>query len=158
MTPQQIYESLIALTKRHILHYIPRKRTPYIIYTSRREEPKYITIPRRVYEERKKRFEHRIESMIRYATDEECRSRMLLEYFDEKSDECGCCDVCIERRNEETLTADRFKTLARTIQDMLAQRPASRQEIVQALPYPQPQVIETLRYQQDEGNIREENR
>lgn len=158
MTPQQIYESLIALTKRHILHYIPRKRTPYIIYTSRREEPKYITIPHRVYEERKKRFEHRIESMIRYATDEECRSRMLLEYFDEKSDECGCCDVCIERRNGETLTADRFKTLARTIQDMLAQRPASRQEIVQALPYPQPQVIETLRYLQDEGYIREENR
>ena len=31
LTRQQIYETLVLLTKRHILHYIPGKKTPYII-------------------------------------------------------------------------------------------------------------------------------
>ena len=31
LTRQRIYEILLMLTRRHILHYIPRKKTPYII-------------------------------------------------------------------------------------------------------------------------------
>ncbi len=33
LTRQQVYETLVLLTKRHILHYIHGKKTPYIIYT-----------------------------------------------------------------------------------------------------------------------------
>ena len=38
LTRQRIYEILLALTRRHIIHYIPRKKTPYIIYTRERQE------------------------------------------------------------------------------------------------------------------------
>ena len=102
LSRQQIYETLVMLSQRHILHYIPRKKTPYIIYTRERQEKSRIHISKEVYEERKDSYTHRIKAMIDYATAEEkCRSRMLLRYFGEKNEHnCGQCDVC--RQSHQT--------------------------------------------------------
>ena len=82
LTRQQIYNILVTLTKRRIVDYIPRKKTPYIIYTRERLELRFLHIPASVYEERKARYEARIKAMEEYVTTENiCRSRMLLRYF-----------------------------------------------------------------------------
>ncbi len=96
LTRQQIYNILVTLTKRRIVDYIPRKKTPYIIYTRERLELRFLHIPASVYEERKARYEARIKAMEEYVTTENiCRSRMLLRYFGEKNEHnCGQCDVC----------------------------------------------------------------
>ena len=87
LTRQQIYNILVTLTKRRIVDYIPRKKTPYIIYTRERLELRFLHIPPSVYEERKARYEARIKAMEEYVTTENvCRSRMLLRYFGEKND------------------------------------------------------------------------
>jgi len=101
-TRQRIYELLILMSKRHIIDYIPHKKTPYIIFTRNREETNDIFIPESVYEERKKRYEERINAMIEYVTnDAVCRSRMLLRYFGEKNEHnCGQCDVCLNRKHK----------------------------------------------------------
>ena len=101
-TRQRIYEMLILMSKRHIIDYIPHKKTPYIIFTRNREETNDIFIPESVYEERKKRYEERINAMIEYVTnDNVCRSRMLLRYFGEKNEHnCGQCDVCLNRKHK----------------------------------------------------------
>lgn len=101
-TRQRIYELLIIMSKRHIINYIPHKKTPYIIFTRNREETDNIVIPKNVYEERKKRYEERINAMIEYVTkDAVCRSRMLLRYFGEKNEHnCGQCDVCLNRKHK----------------------------------------------------------
>ena len=79
LTRQQIYNILVTLTKRRIVDYIPRKKTPYIIYTRERLELRFLHIPASVYEERKARYEARIKAMEEYVTTENiCRSRMLL--------------------------------------------------------------------------------
>lgn len=79
LTRQQIYNILVTLTKRRIVDYIPRKKTPYIIYTRERLELRFLHIPPSVYEERKARYEARIKAMEEYVTTENiCRSRMLL--------------------------------------------------------------------------------
>ena len=95
-TPQ-VYEQLIHLAKLHIVSYIPRKKTPYIIYTRERVEMRHLQIPPTVYEERKERYEKRISAMLDYvSSDTVCRSRMLLHYFGEKNEHnCGQCDTCI---------------------------------------------------------------
>ena len=86
LTRQQIYNILVTLTKRRIVDYIPRKKTPYIIYTRERLELRFLHIPPSVYEERKARYEARIKAMEEYVTTENiCRSRMLLRYFGEKT-------------------------------------------------------------------------
>lgn len=103
----QIYELLVSLAKRRILDYIPRKKTPFIIYTRERLDEKHIVIPKSVYEDRKEHFIKQINSILYYASEDDiCRSRVLLRYFGEKCEEdCGHCDVCINRRkNRENKT------------------------------------------------------
>ena len=67
LTRQRIYEILLMLTRRHILHYIPRKKTPYIIYTRERQEAGRLAITRDIYEERKESYITRIKAMTEYA-------------------------------------------------------------------------------------------
>lgn len=95
----KVYSILKGLNDKHILHFIPQKKTPYITYARDREDGENIVLPPAVYDDRKSDMEKRIKKMIEYATDDStCRSKMLLSYFGEKrSDNCGQCDVCIER-------------------------------------------------------------
>ena len=100
LQPHQVYLTLKSLSERHILHFIPQKKTPYIRYTQRREDMEHVQLPPSIYEERKEQFIERIHAMINYATnDEVCRSRQLLRYFGEENDhDCEQCDVCLSHR------------------------------------------------------------
>lgn len=110
LEPQQVYMTLKGLSQRHILHFIPQKKTPYIRYTQRREDMEHVQIPPSVYEERKAQFEERIHAMINYAkNDAVCRSRQLLRYFGEESDhDCHQCDVCLSHRSEGLVSEPRM--------------------------------------------------
>lgn len=98
---RQVYEILMRLSKQHILKYIPRKKTPYIIYTRERLDVDEIILPPSIYDERKQQYEKRINAMLDYVDDEiACRSRKLLKYFGEKNEhECGQCDICLGRKH-----------------------------------------------------------
>ena len=111
-TKQEVYEMLVTLSRLRYINYIPSKKTPFIIFTSSREDNQFVSIPQSVYEERKKRFEHRIYSMIDYVERQDiCRSRMLLIYFGETdAKDCGSCDVCL-RKNETGLPNYEFKQI-----------------------------------------------
>ena len=117
LTRQQIYNILVTLTKRRIVDYIPRKKTPYIIYTRERLELRFLHIPASVYEERKARYEARIKAMEEYVTTENiCRSRMLLRYFGEKNEHnCGQCDVCLSKRATDNLSEESYEEVKRQL-------------------------------------------
>ena len=120
LTRQRIYEILLALTRRHIIHYIPRKKTPYIIYTRERQEKNRLALTREIYEDRKKSYTTRIKAMIEYATaDDKCRSRMLLRYFGEKNEHnCGQCDVCLNNHHSGIKQGE-FQELEQQIKQLL---------------------------------------
>ena len=107
LKPQQVYLILKSLSEKHILHFIPQKKTPYVRYLQRREDTEYIRIPPVVYEERKEQFRQRIHAMIEYATtDNICRSRQLLRYFGETdSHDCHQCDVCLSDSHDSVKDA-----------------------------------------------------
>lgn len=76
---QKVYETMLQLSRMHILQYVPRKSTPYLYYTTSRELPKYIDMPRSVYEEQYKRLKERIEAMKRFSFgDDDCRVNVML--------------------------------------------------------------------------------
>lgn len=126
LTRQRIYEILLMLTRRHILHYIPRKKTPYIIYTRERQEAGRLAITRDIYEERKESYITRIKAMTEYATAEDkCRSRMLLRYFGEKNEHnCGLCDVCLSKHHSGMKLGE-FQEMENQIRKQLETSPLS---------------------------------
>ena len=152
LSQETIYNSLLELTRKHILHYVPRKRTPYIIYNTSREEPKHVLIPRAVYEDLRKRMTDRIEATINYAySDTGCRERMLLGYFGEQSQEqCGHCDLCIDsRKRGDHEPAD----VQQGILYMAGLRPRRLEEFFDTLSFPRDEVVSTLAFLVDEGFI-----
>ena len=157
LTREQIYNILVTLTKRRIVDYIPRKKTPYIIYTRERQELRFVHIPPSVYEERKVRYEARIKAMEEYVTSEDvCRSRMLLRYFGEKNEHnCGQCDVCISHRATDTgLSDDSFEELKRQITELLAQEPLPLVEIANTMEAEKERVTEVIHHLLEEGALK----
>ena len=122
LEPQQVYQTLKGLGQRHILHFIPQKKTPYIRYTQRREDKEYLQFTPAIYEERLDQFRQRIQAVIQYATnDQVCRSRQLLRYFGETdSHDCGLCDVCLSHRKGGIVSEPRMNTAQEKILEMLA--------------------------------------
>ena len=149
---QTVYEALLKLSRLHVLHYIPRRRTPFIYLPVRRVEGKYITIPHSVYEARRERMQERIEYMIRYANAESCRASMLLRYFDEEPQaDCDTCDVCREQRNQP-LNDERFEMIKCAIVLLLDKHPSVKiTELTGLIHYPSQQVIEVVRQLIEEG-------
>jgi ATP-dependent DNA helicase RecQ len=98
-TQEAVYNSLITLSKIHIISYIPHKKKTQVIFARNREETRHVVIPRSVFEDRRRRTEKRVGKVIEYITDLQiCRTRMLLRYFGEKSDEnCRICDICLSK-------------------------------------------------------------
>lgn len=155
ISENDIYEALIELNRLHILHYVPRKRTPYVLYTTSREETRYLQFPKAVYEDMRARMEQRVNAVINYAfTDSACREKLLLAYFEEESDDCGRCDVCIERK----------KKLNHTQQDVIdgvlyvtQVKPRKMKDLIATLSFPRDEVINVVALLVDEGLLIHQN-
>lgn len=156
LTRQQIYNILVTLTKRRIVDYIPRKKTPYIIYTRERLELRFLHIPASVYEERKARYEARIKAMEEYVTTENvCRSRMLLRYFGEKNEHnCGQCDVCLSKRATNDLSEESYEEVKRQILDLLSHSPLTPAETADQIKAEKEDIGQVIRYLLDEGELK----
>jgi ATP-dependent DNA helicase RecQ len=150
MTTQEVYETFKRLSSLRIVHYIPAKKTPFITYMQRREEIRYVQIPPIVYEERKERLSQRIKSVIVYGSSrKECRSRMLLEYFDEKDvHDCGQCDVCLSKKKQKTRDAT-FRQIADLIMAMADDTPREMKFILKEIPFPEEDVMDVIRQLSD---------
>ena len=158
LTQQRVYELLVYLGKQRIVKYIPRKKTPYIIYTRERVETRHIYFPPAVYEERRERYERRIEAMIEYVTSETvCRSRLLLHYFGEKNEHnCGICDNCLDGRSltDQPATEKELRTRVLTL---LEQKPATPAELAGQLPDNKDTLVHVLHDMLDESVLASEN-
>lgn len=158
LSKQQIYETLLSLSRQHILHYIPAKKTPYIIYTRERQETERVNLSKEVYEDRKESYVQRINAMIEYAESENrCRSRMLLRYFGEKNEHnCGQCDVCLQQ-HQSGLKSGEFEAISQQLQALLKENPLSLQEIKNKMQVPENQLMKVVSYLVSEEIIRQEN-
>ena len=156
LTRQQIYNILVTLTKRRIVDYIPRKKTPYIIYTRERLELRFLHIPPRVYEERKASYEERIKAMEEHVTIENiCRSRMLLRYFGEKNEHnCGQCDVCLSKRATDNLSEKSYEEVKRQILNLLSHSPLTPAETADQIKAEKEDIGQVIRYLLDEGELK----
>lgn len=157
MAQQELYGCLISLSQARILNYVPRKKTPYIIFRERRMDSKYVIISKEVYEVRKQRYEQRIQSMLQYVTSgDTCRSRILLSYFGEQSaKECDVCDVCKQKQREETPA--QFVLLQEEIREKLSETPLFISQLVAILSHDSEKTLPVIRQMLDSGELFMEN-
>ena len=100
LSRHRMYEILVSLHSKRLVQYAPSKKCPIITFTRHRVLGSDLRFERTVYDERRAIFGDRLNAVIAYATgNDKCRSKVLLEYFGEKSPAaCGCCDVCVDER------------------------------------------------------------
>ena len=149
-----VYNTLKFLAQRHILKFIPQKRTPYIRYMQRREEAKHLLFPPPVYEELKQRYIQRITAMTTYAkTDNQCRSRQLLRYFGETSiHDCGQCDVCKEVPSANDSDGMLMEAMQQ-IQELLADHQPHHITEIRMINLPYPHIDAALQYLMQEEYV-----
>ena len=99
---EPLYESLLSLGRARVVQYIPRRTCPAVTFTQKRIDTSRVIISPAVYEERREKYALRIEAMKEYAlSDKQCRSRLLLRYFGERSAlPCQQCDNCRAQRHD----------------------------------------------------------
>ena len=147
-TRTQVCETLIALSRAHIISYIPRHDTPRITFNRTREEPRYVRIPRSACEERRERDRERIEHVIAYITDDRhCRSRLLLRYFGETdAPDCRRCDVCL-RHTRSGLVQWELKAAADALSKRLkSHAPQPVATLADSLPFDREKSLRAIRF------------
>lgn len=129
---KKVMSYLITLSRRQIIHYIPRKEVPVVTFLEERLDDKNLLIDPERYRFRRERYEKRIREMLRYASSGTiCRSQFLLSYFGQHhSPRCGRCDVC---RNEEKLQpgSEAFESITRALASVLSGSPLTLEELVE---------------------------
>jgi ATP-dependent DNA helicase RecQ len=149
-----IYDYLIKLDQAGIIKYIPQRKLPFIIYKEERLEDKNLRISKQSYETRKDIYLNKIAAVLNYATaDKQCRSQILLAYFDERdSKRCGQCDVC-RRAGELSLAKHEFDAIAKEIRLKLIKKEMKYDEIVDSANYLNTKVETVLRWLIDNEKI-----
>lgn len=155
MNSQEVYMALKTLSSFGVLHYIPKRRTPYIIYTRMRVDGKYLKISKAVYEDRKRRFEERISAIIGYASDDSiCRSKRLMHYFGQTdANDCKQCDVCLKKTDGD-LRHYEAEQIKEAICAVLSQNPSSLEKLIDDLPFDSKNSLQVLRFLCDNGMVK----
>lgn len=149
-----IVSNLISLSRMHIINYIPSVRSPLLILNEERLDNKNLYISTKKYEERKGIYQSRIDSIISYSSNGDlCRSVQLLNYFGQAdSQDCGYCDVCIEKRKEREGRSFENEVERRLI-EVLISAPRTLQEISELMEDETKTYILILRDLVDRGGV-----
>jgi ATP-dependent DNA helicase RecQ len=153
--PEIIISLLDKLHKLQVIDYQKQKDGPQISFTTSRIAANQINFSKALLRKRKETSTNKLTAMLDYGNNSSvCRSKKLLEYFDEfGGTDCGVCDVCLERKKIEMSDED-FEDLITQIEIMIREKQSSLDELVEVLKgVKQEKVIEAVRYLLDSDKL-----
>ncbi len=97
---EEIYKGFEFLTARNIIDYEKRNDMPQIQFLTERYDASRLPIQAAAVKKRKEKDTAKTDAVVHYASHPgQCRSIMLLQYFDEKeATYCNICDHCVQRK------------------------------------------------------------
>jgi len=145
--PEVIYDYLQKLAQAKVIKYIPQRKLPFIIYTEERLDEKNIRISNENYEVRKENYLKKIEAVLEYASSEKkCRSKILLQYFNQKEVEnCGQCDVC-RAKQEKTLSKEEFNKISDDIELKLKEKNWKINDLISTSNFREEKTLRVIRW------------
>jgi ATP-dependent DNA helicase RecQ len=158
ITEEEVANFLLRLSQMRVIEYIPKKRTPLIIFNEERLHEKNLYISPENYRMRKQRYEQRMDAMLQYAASTtQCRSQQLLGYFGEThSLRCGRCDVCVSR-NELDLSRYEFDLLLERLKKTIHENNYTIEQCVDSLQGNSEKALKVLRWLMENKKIDEAN-
>lgn len=155
MTEEFVYQQLKLLAQMKIIDFIPRKKTPVIVYETERLDTNRIRISADNFQHRKVKYQQQVDAVIDYASnDNKCRSVVLLEYFGQfDSEPCGLCDVCVGDHESGIRFAD-FTRISGAIHKILSAESFSINQLVKQIDESEPVVVKVSRWLLDNGILK----
>jgi len=128
-----IKAQLQAITSFGIIRYTPQNEEPQLYFKKNRVPSQDLTINSTLYDKRRKSFAKRVETMIAYTKESNCRSHFISKYFgDEHAVDCGICDNCL-RKKATNLSAEEFEKISGFISHHLSKKQLTASELVDEL-------------------------
>jgi len=125
-----IADMLEYLQQLEILSYLPQTDSPKLQFLRPRIDSKRLHVDTGYIRDRKKVKQQQLDAVLAYLDGIECRSRLLLAYFDEGNAEpCGICDRCLTRNKDEHVSERLMVELA----DLLSDGPLNIDQLVLGL-------------------------
>ncbi len=150
---EKIYKIMTHLSSLNIIRYIPGKKSALILLLEERLDRKNLLISRENHINIQQRFTERLENMISYVTnDSKCRSSMLLEYFGQKSQRCGLCDICLSR-NELDMSKYEFDMILDEIKSSLSENDLDLDSLLLKIEGEEAKVLKVVRWLLDHDKI-----
>ena len=152
-----IYHSLLELSKMGIIKYIPGNDKPYIIFNEPFMPKSYIRIPPEAYEKRRDSLKKKVNKMVEYANlDNTCRQIFLSEYFGQTEDsDCGVCDICLKsKKDRDSLTSSEIE---KKIELLLKTKKISIKELSSLIEANEDSILKVVRNMLDDGKLEYEN-
>ena len=130
----QIGAELSQLQQLGYIDYNPRKEDPQLFFPVHRIKTEDLSLNNARYIERKKQFEKSVNSMLRYASEQQnCRSILLGSYFGDSSlSDCGICDNCLAKK-KAPLSETEFSLIEERIITLLKSKPQSSTSLLNQL-------------------------
>ncbi len=149
---QEVYNCLLLLARRRIISYIPGNDRPYVVYHQPRVPASYLHIGKEAYEDRKKAYADKVESMVGYIESEyACRQLYLMDYFGQAEKEvCGICDLCL---GQKKLHRGNGRKIEEKILTLLEKKDFEIRELLHEFEESGKEVTERIRNLLDEGKI-----
>ncbi|MET2984054.1 RecQ family ATP-dependent DNA helicase [Aureibaculum conchae] len=157
--PPKVKSLMIKLEKDGLLSYKNNKNTSQLQFLVPREDDRTInSIAKDIKQYNSVKLE-KVDSIINYATNNSvCRSKLLLDYFDEKlTQNCGICDICLSSNNSFATHSG----LSNQILDLLEKnKQLSSKEIASQLNIPSSTLLKTLQnlLNTDKINLNSQNK
>lgn len=158
MEETQLVHHLQALKAEGYISYQQRSSEPQITFMQDRPEQNSFSIDKRLYQLRKKNAGERLNSMISYVKNEsKCRQNVLVEYFGEKVEDCGRCDICVGK-SKTSLTDEQIEKIYNHLLMAITQKPVDLNQYVRLYPFnKRKRVIRALKDFESEGKLRIDN-
>jgi len=157
LTREAIYQYLLRLSSQGIIHFIPGKKSPLVIFTEERLDRRHLHISPDLYLKVKENYIERVAMIIEYAENKtRCRSAFLTGYFGEEIGRCGLCDTCQER-NELELSKYEFDLIIDKIKELLAEDPLRPDELAAAMEFPAEKSTRVIRWLLDHEKLLYDN-